>query len=163
MVGGYCGKNKDYTGNDDFITPKETWESIIPFIKNKNQIIYDPFYCDGSSGKIMTELGLTNVLHCDSDFFKNEEPYNMILSNIPFSIKKKILETLYILDKPFILIMPMEVLTYQYFKIWGNKIQLIIPNKRMNFYRKNGTLHKFNYDCIWFCYKMELARDIVFL
>jgi len=162
MTGGYCGKQKGYTGNDDYITKKEDWEAIQHFIP-KDKIIYEPFYCDGKSGEILRELGCRNVIHEDIDFFTNTFEYDYIISNPAFSLKKKIMEKLYEIDKPFILIMPMEVMTYKYFKKWGNKIQIIVPKKTMDFYDKNGNLKKFNFDCFYFCYKMNLPRDIIYL
>jgi hypothetical protein len=162
MPGGFCGKKKDYDGNDNFITTKEDWKAIEDYLP-KDKIIYEPFYCDGKSGLILKELGCNQVIHQNVDFFENTFNYDYIISNPPFSIKRQILDKLYEIDKPFILIMPMEILNYKYFQKWLNKIQLIFPKKRMNFYRPNGELKKFNYDCIYFCYKLNLERDIILL
>ena len=43
-----------------------------------------------------------------------------------------------------------------------NTYTLIIPKKRMNFI-KDEELVKFNYDCIFFCWKIELVRDLIFV
>jgi hypothetical protein len=56
---------------------------------------------------------------------------DMIISNVPFSKKKEVLVKLKELDKPFIIIMPMSTLFTQYLReTFGNKLQLIIPQKK---------------------------------
>ena len=57
----------------------------------------------------------------------------MVIDNPPFSLKRKVIERLKELNKPFILIMPSEVLNYKYIKQFGGDLQVIIPKNRMNF------------------------------
>ena len=161
MPGGFFGKKKDYNGNDNFYTLKKDWEVITQFIPNDKQI-WSPFYGDGKQKEYFAEMGY-DIIHEDEDFFSYTPEYDLIIDNPPFSKKKNILIRLKELDKPFILIMPLEVLVYQYFKIFKNDIQIIIPNKRLNFLQPNGDIKKFNYDCAYFCYKMNLEKDLIFL
>ena len=74
------------------------------------------------------------------------------------------------LDKPFILLMPCSKICTQYFKPWKNKnIQIIIPSKRINFIKKVEGVEPedwpshCNFDCFYYCYKMNLPSDIVWL
>lgn len=159
MPGGFCGKDKDYKANDDYYTLKETWQLVEPYIP-KDKLLWEAFYGSGSSAKFLRELGF-QVVSRNEDFFTMNEG-DIIVTNPPFSIKKEILSRLYELGKPFCLIMPYEVLFYKYFEPFQSSIQLIIPKKRMNF-TKGGVLVKFNYDCVFFCWKMNLPKDIIFV
>lgn len=159
MVGGFCGKSKDYIGNDEYYTPKEVWELIKPFLPT-DKVIWEAFRGDGKSAEHLKSFGLTVVCE-DEDFFTANHG-DLIVSNPPFSIKKAVVERLYQLNKPFVLIMPYEVLFYKYFAPFQKDIQLIIPKTRINFL-KEGNLVKFNYDCVFFCWKLGLPKDLIFV
>jgi len=161
---------KTFIEHDDYSTPKSAWENIIDYIP-KDKVIWEAFYMDGQSGKDMQELGL-NVIHEPVDFFKNNLG-EIIVSNPPFSIKKKVFTRLCELDKPFIIICPSSCINTQYmrelFSNSENKIQIIIPRRRINFLKKiNGVVpenwgNRCNFDCFYYCYKMNLKQDIVWL
>ena len=72
------------------------------------------------------------------------------------------------LDKPFILLMPSSKINTSYFRAWKDKgIQIIIPKKRISFIKmKNGKYVESkgaNFDCFYYCYKMNLEKDILWL
>lgn len=150
---------------DDYMTPKYAWENIQHLIP-KDKVIWEAFYGNGESGKYLTELEL-NVIHEEIDFFNNDLG-DIIVSNPPFSQIKKIMKRLIILDKPFILILPSSKINTSYFREWKNKIQIIIPPKRIHFIKvingkKDETKSSCNFDCFYYCYKMNLKSDIVWL
>jgi len=75
---------------------------------------------------------------------------------------------LYELDKPFILILPSSKINTGYFRKWKDKnIQIIIPRRRIHFNKivdgKPVTSNKCNFDCFYYCYKIELEKDITWL
>lgn len=152
--------------NDEYFTPKEVWSAIEEYIP-KNKIIWEPFYGDGKSGIYLRELGF-NVIHEPIDFFENNEG-DILVSNPPFSIRKEILSRLVILNKPFIMIMPVATLTTQYLAntIKEERLQIIIPKKRIQFYKiekkKIVNTKQCSFDCAYFCYKMNLKKDIIWL
>ena len=159
--------SKNFIKHDDYMTPKYAWENIIKYIP-KNKITWEAFYGDGNSGKYLEELGL-KVIHEQVDFFNNNLG-DMIISNPPFSLSKEIMNRLYELDKPFILILPASKITTSYFRKWKDKnIQIIIPRKRIHFIKKvNGEIPKgwknaCAFDCFYYCYKMNLPKDILYL
>lgn len=146
---------------DDYMTPKSAWNDIKHFIPN-DKVIWEAFYGDGKSGEYLKELGF-NVIHDTDDFFQNNKG-DIIISNPPFSKIKDILIRLKEIDKPFIIILPTSKLCSQYFKKFvmnnDNKIQIIIPKKRINFLLNKSSAW---FDCFYYCYKMNLQNDITFL
>jgi hypothetical protein len=112
-------------------------------------------------------MGYT-VIHEPIDFF-TENRGDIVVTNPPFSIKRNVLERLKGLDKPFILIMPSAVVMTNYMRnLFGEQIQLIVPQKRIQFTKvyndgRRELKNKCNFDCIYYCFKCNLPRDIVFL
>jgi len=161
---------KTFQKHDSYMTPKSAWENIVDYIP-KDKVIWEAFYGDGKSGEYLNELGF-NVIHEEIDFFTNDLG-EIIVSNPPFSKKKEVLTRLKELDKPFIMIMPCSTLTTQYFrKLFSeseDRIQIIIPRKRIHFVKLiNGKKpenwkNACNFDCFYFCYKINLPTDMVWL
>jgi hypothetical protein len=159
---------KTFLKHDDYMTPKHAWEDIKEYIpKNK---IWEAFYGDGTSGNYLTELGF-DVIHEPLDFFTEPpEEYETIVSNPPFSLVKEIMKKLLEYDKPFIMIMPSSKINTVYFREWKDKgIQIIIPKKRINFKKlvdgkvPDNFKSSCNFDCFYYCYKIGLKKDIVWL
>jgi len=142
--------------NDNFPTPIEAWRDIEEYIP-KDKKIWCPFYFNGEH--TLKTLGY-DIIHQNEDFFECNHG-DIIIDNPPFSIKKKVVERMLKLDKPFILIMPVSTLCYQYMRIFKGQIQIIIPPKRIQF-DKNSKSGAY-FDCLYFCYKMDLPRDIIWL
>jgi len=155
--------NIKFKNDDDYMTPKIVFKSIAHLVP-KNKIIWDSFYGDGNSGKYLKELGF-KVEHQDIDFF--DEPsfnYDILLSNPPYSIKAKVFKRLAEIDKPFLMLVPVATITKQYLKkYFKDQIQIVIPERRIQFL-KNGVQNNRNYfDTLWICYKMNFDKDIIFL
>ena len=162
-------QTKTFKKHDDYMTPKYAWENIQRFIP-KDKIIWEAFYGDGESGKYLTELGF-NTKHEPIDFF--EDPpfdYECIISNPPYSQSQAVLTRLKALEKPFIMILPASKIATQYFrKLFDeDQIQIIIPRKRIHFMklvdgkRPENWKNACNFDCFYYCWKMNLSRDIIF-
>jgi len=151
--------------SDNYITNKYEWERIKEYIPT-DKIIWSPFYCDGKQKEYFKELGY-DIIHEDKDFFSYTPEYDIIIDNPPFSKKNEILNKLNDLDKPFILICPSMMLSYKYFQtnFKDKNIQLIIPYKRMNFKHLNSNKKNYSppFASFYYCYKMNLPKDIIFL
>lgn len=123
----------DLDVNDNYFTTKEIWEQVVPFLP-RDVVYWEAFYgklSGGLSGKILADLGL-RVIHDDVDFFE----YNLgdiIISNPPFSKKREILDRLWLLQKPWVLLLPSHVLATQYLRRFKDKLGVIIPRRRMQF------------------------------
>lgn len=158
---------KSFLKHDDYMTPKYAWENIIDYIP-KDKVIWEAFYGDGKSGDYLTELGL-RVIHEPVDFFK-EDMGEIIISNPPFSQSKAVMKRLKELDKPFIILFPASKICNRYMREWKDKgIQIIIPRKRIHFTKLvDGKIPKnwgnrCNFDCFYYCYKIGLEKDIIWL
>ena len=158
---------KTFIKHDDYMTPNSAWDAIKEYIP-QDKVIWEAFYGDGKSGDYLKELGF-NVIHEPIDFFDSNEG-DIIVSNPPFSMVKQIMPRMLELDKPFILLMPCSKLCAGYFRPWKDKnIQLLIPEKRIQFTKHiNGVpppnwRSSPNFDCFYYCYKMNLDNDITML
>jgi len=113
-----------------------------------------------------------NVIHEEIDFFENDKG-DIIVSNPPFTKVPEVLIRLKELNKPFILICPSSKINTQYFrKLFcdtEDHLQIIIPRKRIQFDKLvNGEIVKdqkrvCNFDCFYYCWKINLERDITWL
>lgn len=158
---------KTFSSHDDYMTPKYAWENIKEYIPN-DKVIWEAFYGNGQSGTFLKELGF-NTIHENVDFFE-EDLGEVIVSNPPFSKSKEVMKRLLLLDKPFILILPSAKLNTSYIREWKDKnLQLIIPRKRIQFVKTiDGVIPDnykscCNFDCFYYCYKMNLDKDIIWL
>ena len=158
---------KTFQKHNDYMTPKYAWENIKQYIP-KDKVIWEAFYGDGESGKYLTEMGF-NVIHKDIDFFENDLG-DIIVSNPPFQFSKEVMARMLLLVKPFIMIMPSSKINTSYFRAWKDKkIQIIIPRKRIHFQKlidgkvPENWKNACNFDCFYYCYKMNLPNDIIWL
>lgn len=159
---------KTFLKHDDYMTPKYAWENIKHLIPKDKQL-WEAFYGDGKSGSYLKELGF-NVIHEPIDFFENNLG-DIVVSNPPFSKSKEVLTRLKELDKPFILILPSSKIHTQYVRenYKNQGLQIIIPRKRIQFEKLvDGVVpenfkNACNFDCFYYCYKIGLERDIIWL
>jgi hypothetical protein len=158
---------KTFQIHDDYMTPKSAWEAILDYIP-RDKIIWEAFYGDGKSGTFLQELGF-NVIHEPVDFFESDLG-EAIISNPPFSKTKEVMERLLVLDKPFIMILPASKICTSYMRAWKDKgIEIIIPRKRIHFQKLvNGVVPEnfkssCNFDCFYYCYKIDLPHSIIWL
>lgn len=153
--------------DDEYNTPRELWENIKEYLPRKDKIVWEAFYGNGNSGTILSDIGCT-VLQSNVDFFDDNttiiEKTDVIVSNIPFSKKRQILKRLKEIDKPFIIIMPASTMFTDYLKeTFNDELQIIIPRKRMHFEKNGVVMKRTSFDSCYFCYKMNLKRDIIWL
>lgn len=150
---------------DNFQTPKEALNILLPYL-NKRWIIWECAWGKGNLFKFLKEEGF-KVIGNDKeiDFLKNECECDCIITNPPYSLKDKFIERCYELNKPFALLMPLTALEGKkrgsLYKKYG--IQLIIPNKRINFETPSGKGSGAWFCTAWYCYKLNLPKDLMFV
>ena len=150
--------------SDNYSTDANGWEPIYGYIP-EDKILWSPFYSNGNQKKIFND-SLIPLIHEDRDFFGWTPEYDIIIDNPPYSKMKEISVRLLKLDKPFILILPTRYFGIKYFMDkFKNHIQIIIPSKRPTF--THLTDPKDGYTppggTYYFCYKMNLPKDLIFL
>ena len=156
----------NFDTNDEYYTRKETWELIQDFIP-RDKIIWECFYSKNSkSADYLKEISGCEVIYEDINFFNNDKG-EVLISNMPFSLKQSVFLRLFMLEKPFIMIVPTTTLQTKYFKnIFqnSNELQLIIPSKKIQFDSLNPNQKN---DCsfysIFVCWKMNFSNDINFV
>ena len=159
---------KTFLKHDDYMTPNYAWDNIKHLIP-KDKIIWEAFYGDGCSGEHLKSLGF-QVIHEQIDFFENDLG-DVIVSNPPFSKSKEVVERLKLLDKPFIVLLPVSKLTTACIRenFQHANLQIIIPRKRINFIKHQdgkpvaNWLSRCNFDCFYYCWKIDLPSQIVWL
>ena len=155
-----------FTGDkdsDNYVTNADDWLRIKDYIP-KDKIIWSPFYCDGKQKEYFAEMGF-DIIHEDEDFFENNKG-DIIIDNPPFSKKKEILTRIKELDKPFIMVCPSVLLVYKYFQdFFKEDLQIIIPYNRIKFRHLESLNKNYTppYASFYFCYKMNLEKDLIFI
>lgn len=138
----YLKSDKTSKGDETY-TPFYGVEPIIKYLP-KDSVIWCPFDEEWSAfPRRLREEGFDVVsshIADGYDFFKFEPPvWSIIVSNPPYSIKDKVIRRCYELNKPFALLMPIPTIQGERrFKIWGNDIQLLTFDKRINFHTRGN-------------------------
>ena len=154
-------KDKD---SDNYATDKHGWEIIKDFIPQDKKI-WSPFYCDGKQKEYFEEMGY-DIIHQDKDFFSYIPEYDILVDNPPFSKMKEICIKLKEIDKPFILVAFSKVILMKWFqKLFKDHLQIIIPFKRPTFTHLTNPKPGYTppYGVQYYCYKMNLAKDLTFI
>ena len=153
---------RQFNIKDEYYTPRILVEPIIEYIK-PNSTVWCPFDTEDSEFVLCLKENNINVVYShiwdDKDFFEYEpESYDYIISNPPFSIKLKVLERLYKLNKPFAMILGLPILNYQEIGEFflDKDLQLLIVDKKVSF---DGNTASFNNS--YFCSKL-LPKDLIF-
>jgi hypothetical protein len=160
----WLNKNS-FNSKDEYYTPKILVKPILKYLK-PNSTIWCPFDTKNSEFVIELKKDGHKVIYSHivlgQDFFTYtpDIDYDYIISNPPFTLKKKVLERLYWLNKPFAMIMGLPILNYQeignFFVNRNSDIQLLIVDKKVSF---DGNTASFNNS--YFCRNI-LPRDILF-
>lgn len=131
------------SSNDEFYTPSYAVEPILKYV-SKDKVVRCPFDTEQSHFVKMFKARGNKVIcsHLSEgkDFFKWEpkEPYDVIISNPPFSCKGDILKCLYELNKPFAMLLGIVGLfesktRFELFR--DNPWEMLILNKRISFFK----------------------------
>ena len=167
--------NKDITfmyeggNNDECYTPRYGVEPLLEFLPPfKESIIWCPFDKEDSEFvKVLSKNGYNIVFsHIDNgqDFYTYEpEKWDVIVSNPPFTNKKKIFERANSFNKPYCLLMTLAWLNDSAPKeLWRDRdLQLLMFDKRMRF-KGMGSSPTFSsaYYCYNFLPKQIIMRDL---
>ena len=152
--------------NDECYTPDYGVEPILKYIP-KDATVWCPF--DTEESQFVIQISKQNKVirsHLESgqDFFDYEpDEWDMIVSNPPFTDKRKFFERALSFNKPFALIMTNTWLNdsapKQLFK--EKDLQLLMFDKRMKFISPDGRDNdKITFSSSYYCYNI-LPKQII--
>ena len=152
--------------NDECYTPAYGVKPILKYIP-KGATVWCPF--DKPESEFVKQISAQNKVvysHLDSgqDFFEYEpDQWDVIVSNPPFTNKRKFFERALEFEKPFALIMTNTWLNDAAPKqLFANKdLQLLMFDKRMKFIMANGAdNNKITFSSSYYCWNF-LPKQIV--
>lgn len=152
--------------NNECFTPEYAILPLLPYLK-KEWIIWDCAYGSGRLAEHFNKHGFKVCGRKDDDFLKRDvclDGIGVIITNPPFSFKDEFLKRAFEIDKPFAFLLPLTALEgIKRGKMFREKeIQIIIPNKRINFEIPSGKKSSW-YATAWFCYKLNLPKQLNFV
>lgn len=157
--------------NDECYTPTYGVEPILKYIP-KDAIVWCPF--DTEESEFVKQIGKTHKvvfshIEKEQDFFSYEpKQWDIIVSNPPFTNKRKYFERALSFNKPFALIMTNTWLNdsapKQLFK--DKDLQLLMFDKRMKFISPDGRdNNKITFSSSYYCWnflpKQIICEDLV--
>ena len=150
--------------SDEMQTPKEAIWSLLPYL-NKSKRIWECAWGKGSLAKHLEEEGF-KVFSGGTDFLMTKSSGDcIIVTNPPYSKKDEFLEKAYSLGHPFAFLLPLTALEGkkrgELYRKYG--IQLIIPNKRVNFITPSGKGSGAWFQVAWFTWGLNLPKDLMFV
>lgn len=154
--------------NDEYYTPFEAVEMIIPFIPQEVRTIWECTAIEGSRIVEVLRSHGYNVIptHIKDgfDFFEYEPAqYDMNITNPAYSIKDEFLRRAFDLKRPFMFLLPTTTLEgLKRGKMFRrNRIQLLVPDRRFNFNpeKPNGAW----FHTSWFTHGLNLKDDLNFI
>lgn len=154
--------------SDELYTP---FYAVAPLLKyiSTDKHIWCPFDEEWSAFFQTFRRGGYSVtrshLNEGKDFFAYEpSDYDVIVSNPPFSMKDKVLERLYQLNKPYAILLPLNSLQgKKRFAYLKDGIQLLSFDERIEYHKPEDMLHTVKGNCFasaYFC-KGVLPRDLI--
>jgi len=153
--------------NDECMTPRYAVVPILKYIP-AHAVVWCPF--DKPDSAFVQMIGKTNKVihsHIDDgrDFYKwqPDEHWDMIVSNPPFTNKRKIFERALALGKPFALIMsnvwlndsaPKQVFRHRH-------LELLMFDRRIKFICGGVVRNKITFSSSYFCHNVLPAQIVM--
>jgi len=151
---------------DEVLTPECAINPLLPFL-NKKWLVWECAWGQGSLAKHLKNKGFKVFGNGNNDFLDKDlfiTQFDCIITNPPYSLKYEFLKRAYEYGKPFAFLLPLTALEGkargELYRKYG--IQLIIPNKRINFIMPNKQGGSW-FQTAWFCYKLNLPKDLMFV
>jgi len=159
-------KREKFVNPDECYTPEYAIFPLLPYL-TKGWKIWDCAFGSGRLAKHFEKYWFKVIGAEEQDFLKdeiNKFAFDVIITNPPYSKKDDFLKRAFEIGKPFAFLLPLTTLEgmkrSNMFR--GNNIQMIIPNRRINFEIPSGKKSSW-FATAWFCYKFNLPKDLMFV
>jgi len=156
-------KREKFVNPDECYTPEYAINPLLPYLE-KGWKIWDCAFGSGRLAEHFKKQGFEVVGEDSIDFLDEDLECDFICTNPPYSKKDWFLRRAFELGKPFAFLLPLTTLEGikrgKMFK--DNGIQIIIPNKRINFEIPSGKKSSW-FATAWFCWKLNLPKDLMFI
>jgi hypothetical protein len=134
---------------DDRETPLAAYEDIAPLLtlhsssssSSSSDVIYDPFFCRGTTALRLQSLGFRNVVHRQSDFYRDVEEdrlpaFDLFVTNPPFSGDhlERVFRFAMACGKPFCLLVPQYCARKRWFFSLPHRDELFFVAPRLSAY-----------------------------
>lgn len=156
--------------NDECMTLEYAVKPIIKYIP-KESVVWCPFDTEQSNFVKLIKLNgnkvITSHIKNGQDFLTYEpsEQWDIIVSNPPFTNKRKIFERAMSFNKPFALIMSNTWLNdsapSKIFLNSNKQLQLLMFDKRMKFLVNGKIEKKITFSSSYYCWNF-LPKDLIF-
>jgi hypothetical protein len=168
------GDPKKKANFDDCLTPPYGTRFILPFIP-LDWTIWEPAAGRGVMVDAMRQAGRTvigSTIENGENFFIWTPPallykWNVIVTNPPYSIKYDWLERCYALNKPFALLMPVEMIGTAKAQKTLKKfpVEIVYMDKRIDFIMPYKGLdgHGAQFPVCWYTYGLHIGSSITFI
>ena len=136
---GYLTAKTD-KASDEYFTPREAVLPLLEYIK-EGAVVWCPFDSARSEYvKCISAVGHKVIAsHIDDGknffYYEPDEPYDVIISNPPFSLKDDVLKRLSELRKPYAILLPLPTLQGQKRFKYLEGSEALIFDKRINFWQ----------------------------
>lgn len=147
---------------DFFQTPNYATDMIIPYLPKG--IIWE---CAAGNGKMANRLGTSTIqtdIKTGTNFLTmTVSGFDLIVTNPPFSLKRKFYERCLFFNVPFALLLPVDFCGWIVRAMMDDKAQWLIPTRRIDYITptgKQGAESKAQYHSGWFCYGLNLPKQI---
>ena len=152
---------------DDFQTPPYAIKPLLPYL-NKDWVLWECAEGEGYlSGALKREGFKVISTGPEFDFLIGIPTFHFdaIVTNPPYSLKDKFIEKAFSYNKPLALLLPITALEgkqrQKVYKKYG--IQLIIPDKRVDFINPQNKGHGSWFPVMWLTHGLNLPKDILFV
>lgn len=160
-------------GRDLFQTPNYATELLVPFLSYQRDPIWECAAGDGKITKVLERHGY-RVLSTD---IRGEHPLNfltdlmsfrfsMIITNPPFSLKRKFYEKCREYGRPFALLIPADYSGW-IIKATQEGAEKIIPTRRIDYITPTGLSgasgHTSYYHSMWLTWGLGLGKSETFV
>ena len=153
---------------DEYFTKEYAIQPILKYIST-DKIIWCPFDNEHSNFvKTFRNRGnqvIYSHIEMGLDFFEYEpQRYDYIISNPPYSKREPILERLFLLGKPFAMLINEAGLfdsKKRYNLLANNKFEIMVFDKRVDYIKGNEVLRGVPFKSIYLCSNI-LDRQFVF-